>query len=230
MSTHRNHFFFNSLPDFEKEAEEAKRIAKMPKAPSFSLDDMEAARKASHEDGRLLGLEQATNSIEQQTEILIQSLTDRIHDLKQAEIKRHQKAVAQSIEIAQKALEKLLPAMMAQEQETFIKLALTDFFKDHIAKSNLTLIVHPDMQESMEKYAPLLHADLKLATSGDLTPAQARLEWQDGVFEFKPDVMIESILGMFKQYNDTPVETLDDSVKNPHTITKDDNEMDSDHE
>ncbi len=230
MAAEKHNFFFGNLPDFEKEAEEAKRLANMPKSPSFSLDDMEAARKASHEEGRLHGFEQAKNSIEQQTEILVQSLTDRIHALEQAEIARHENAVMQSIAIATKALEKLLPTIIEQEQETLIKAALADFFKDHIAKSDLTLIVNPDMQTAMEKYAPSLHPDLKLKTDNTLTSAQARLEWQDGVFEFKPDTMIESILATFNSYHGTDIETLDDNAKNPHTVTKDDKETEPDHE
>jgi flagellar biosynthesis/type III secretory pathway protein FliH len=230
VGAHNKNIFFGNLPDFEKEAEEAKRLAKMPKQPSFSLQDMEDARKAAHEKGRLLGLEQAKNTIEQQTEILVQSLTIRIHELEEAEMDRNKAAISSSIAIATKALEKLIPAILEQEKENLIKQVLTDFFQDHIHKTDLILTVHPEMQGPMEKYCPLLHPNLKLEIDEGLSPVQARLEWQDGVFEFTPDTMMASILNILGQYGDDPVETLDDTAQNTHTKEIEVKETDNDHE
>ena len=232
MNTKTNHFYFGNLPDFEKEAEEARRRAKMPKAPTFSLDDMEEARKAAHEEGRKKGLEQATNSIEQQTEILIQSLTERIHDLEKAESARHTDAVQNSILIATKALEKLLPTILMEEKETLIKHALNDFFSDHIAKSDLVLSVHSSMAGPMQKYAPLLHPDLKLETDDTLSTTSARLEWKDGVFEYKPEPMIDTIINALKDYAGVSTETLDEPAKNPHTdeVQEEEQRTDDNHE
>jgi len=230
MSAQKPHFYFGNLPDFEKEAEEAKRMAKMPKAPSFSLDDMEQARKAAYEEGRLLGLEQAKNSIEQQTEILVQSLTDRIHALEQAEIARHDQSIDNSITIAAKAIEKLLPTLLLKEREALIYSALQDFFKDHIAKAALTLSVHPTMVEPMQKYLPILHPELSITDDNTLSDSQARLEWHDGVFTFKPDIMVEAILGTLRDYGAAAAEGLDDMARNTHNESEINKETDIDHE
>ena len=218
MSAQKRHVFFSNLPDFEKEAEEEKRLRNTPKAPTFSLDDMEQARQSSHEEGRLLGHEQAKNSIEQQTEILVRSLTDRIHALEINEEKRYEEAINNSLVVTLKALEKLLPTIINVHNDALLRKSLEDFFADHSTKATMTLYVHPAMKESVQKYAPMLSPKLHLDTDEKLSNHQSRLEWEDGVFEFKPDEMIDTILDIIKQYAGGGTESLDVAAKNPHTI------------
>lgn len=227
MAKKREHIFFNSLPDFEKEAEEEKRRAKMPKAPSFSLEDMEGARQSSYDKGHADGLQNAKDSIEQQTEILIQSLTSRIHDLEQAEGERHDHAINNAIAIAEKSIQHLLPALLNHDRETMILNALKDFFSDNTPKSALTLFVNTEMVKPLEKHVSNLSATLTMQADDSLTTAQARLEWVDGTFEFKPDDMVNRILEIMKQYSPEKDVPLDDLAQNTHNNDETDEKQDS---
>lgn len=222
MAEKREHIFFNSLPDFEKEAEDHKRLAKMPKAPSFSLEDMEDARKASYDKGHADGLQNAKDSIEQQTEILVQSLTARIHDLEQAEKERHDHAINNAIAIAQKSIQNLLPALLDNNGKSLILSALQEFFSDNTPKSDLTLFVHADMVKPLEKHVTQLSSTLNMKSDDALSITQARLEWVDGTFEFKPDAMVNQILETVKQYS-----PLEDLAQNTHNIEEEPENQDS---
>ena len=227
MGKANNDIFFDNLPDFEREAEEEKRRAKLPKEPTFSLSDMEEARKASFDRGHAEGLQQAKDSIEQQTEILVQSLVDRIHDLENAEQKRYDKAIEDSISITKTAIEKLIPSIIETQQEELIQKALAEFFTDHTAKSQMALFVHPDMVKPIEKYAKMINNRLKVNSDNMLTLSQVRLEWEDGQFTFKPDNMMSEILGILGAYLGKTDDLLDEPSKTPHNEENNTNQQDS---
>jgi len=227
MAKKSEHLFFNGLPDFEKEAEEEKRLAKTPKAPSFSLEDMEGARQSSYDKGHADGLQNAKDSIEQQTEILVQSLTSRIHDLEQSEGERHDHAINNAIAIAEKSIQHLLPALLDHDKETMIMNALKNFFSDNTPRSTLTLFVNPDMLKPLEKHVLNLSSTLTMQADDALTAAQARLEWVDGTFEFQPDEMVNQILDIMKQYSPQKDDSLDGLAQNTHNNDETDEKQDS---
>ena len=216
MPKKNEHIFFNNLPDFEKEAEEEVRRRNMPKAPSFSLEDMEQARKDAFEKGREEGLQIAKDAIEQRTEILIHSLIDRIHDLEMAEDTRHAMAIDNSVSITYKAIEKLIPALLDKNKTALILHALDDFFRNHTNKHELTLFVHSSIQQAVEKHIQNLSKNIVIQTDNTMTDAQARMEWTNGSFEFKPDEMIAKILKIIEKHTDEPSESLDESAKTTH--------------
>lgn len=214
MSDNRKKFLFD-LHDFEKEAEEEKekRKNKAPPAPSFSLEDMEQARKDSFAKGKAEGMQLAKDSIEQQTELLVQSLADDVKRLETAESQRQQDYLDHSIAISYRALEKILGPLLNETQEDQIKTALQGFFSDTAIKTDMTLYVHSSMIKAIEPYAQSLGNKLHLAADDKLSPVQARVEWDTGAFEFKPDVLMEQILQTIKAH--VP-DALDEGEKNPH--------------
>ena len=226
MSDKRKQVFYNSLPDFDIQAEEEKRLRAEPKKPTFSLEDMEDARKSSYDKGHADGLQIAKDSIEQKTEILVQSIIDKVRDLEKEEKTREERSIENSIAIASKSLHRLLPAIISDQKKILIQNALTDFFKDHIHRHNLTLFTHPDMIKPVEKYIAMLSADVLLQPDEKLSPTQLKLSWVDGSFEFKPDQMVDDILKIIGDHVPEPSQTLDDSTKNTHT--EDDNITDKD--
>lgn len=218
MSEKNNKFLFD-LHDFEKEIDEEKesRKVKAPPPPSFSLEDMEAARHVAFEKGKDEGLELAKNSIEQQTELLIQNLAEQIQTLENAEAARQQAYLTHTVAMAYKSLEKILPQILDHTKEELIKTALTEFFNDNSMKGALKLYVHSSMIESVERYAQSLNSNLVLASDDKLSSSQARIEWDNGAFEFKPDQLMEQILQTIKRRADDNDQILDEAQKKPHT-------------
>ena len=194
MANVPNNPFFNNLPDFEQQAIEEKIRAHTPAAPTFSLEDMEIARTESYNKGHAEGLEQAKNSIEQKTEILVQSIVDNIQNFENNEIKRQADYINNAVNIAYKAAEKLLHTVLLDQKEALIKQALLDFMDEHTPKTELTLFVHPELEKSVSKYVTMLSPNISLKTDENFNNTQCRMEWVDGTFEFTPDTMVTNIL------------------------------------
>jgi flagellar biosynthesis/type III secretory pathway protein FliH len=216
MAQNLDNIFFNGLPDFETEAAEEKRRARMPKEPTFSLKDMEQARAEARQKGYDEGLEAAKLSIEQKTEILIQSVVEDIESMKGEEENRYNASIQNAVSMAYQSIEIIIAPLLDQEKENLIQSALHDFFADHISKSKLALYVHPDMKDPVSKYITMLNPDIELKTDQNMHDTNAKIEWVDGVFDFQPDKLVQNILSVISSYNDTNTDTLDDHEKTPH--------------
>ena len=211
--------FFFDLHDFEKEAEEEKekRKNKTPPAPSFSLEDMEEARKASFDKGKEHGLQLARDSIEQRTELMVQSLADHVQALERAEQKRTDDYLAHSVAMTYKALKRLLQPLLDQKKEELIKAALIEFFAETTRKADMTLFIHPSMTDAISRHAQNLSSALAIKADNAMDPSQVRVEWASGIFEFKPDRLMEQILQTLEGRVENADLTLDDPSKKPHT-------------
>ena len=233
MTDKKKKFLFD-LHDFEREAEEAKekRKNKTPPAPTFSLDDMEAARTAAFEKGREKGLEQAKDSIEQQTELLVQSLGQTLADLQSAEQKRHDIYLNHAVSMTYKTVSKMLPLLLDETKDQLIKTALHEFFTETTLKNPLTLFIHPSMKAPLEKYIQTVNHDITIMDDETLNPTQTRVEWQNGAFEFKPDHLMERILQtiqgrLIEDAHDVSEQILDAPEKKPHNEIIDTEKQDS---
>ena len=217
MNQNENKFFFD-LHDFEKEAteEKDKRNNKTPPPPSFSLEDMEEARAVAFEKGKAHGLDLAKDSIEQQTELMVQSLGVTIQKLEAAESARHTDFLNHSVAMTYKALEKMLPSILDNTKEDLMKASLAEFFTVNTVKSEMTLYVHSSMIPSIKKHASSLSNNLIVTSDDKLTTSQARIEWGDGAFEFKPDTLMEQILQTIKGRIVEDQQILDETQKKTH--------------
>lgn len=216
MADTQNNIFFNGLPDFEQQEIEEKIKARTPAAPSFSLEDMEKARQESFNKGHADGLQTAKDSIEQKTEILVQSVIGNINTLETQELQRQQDYINNAISIAYKATERLLSALLDDQKETLLKNALQDFMHDHTPKVTLTLYVHPTLEKSIKKYIQILSPTIDLKTDDTLGETQSRMEWVDGTFEFTPDKMVQSILNTIHGKVNESNAVVDESKKIDH--------------
>jgi flagellar biosynthesis/type III secretory pathway protein FliH len=216
MEKPKKHIFFSGLPDFEQQEIEEKIKARTPTEPTFSLEDMEQARKESFNKGHEEGLQTAKESIEQKTEILVQSVVKNVTTLENQEIARQQDYINNTISITYKASEKLLTSLLDDQKEALLKIALNDFMQDHTPKTTLTLFVHPTLEKPVQKHVKILSPNITLKSDDTLGETQSRMEWIDGAFDFTPDKMIQSILDTIhgKINEDQPV--VDETQKIEH--------------
>jgi|GEM_PF-2666660 len=232
MTQENLNIFFSSLPDFETEAAEEKRLARLPKEPSFSLSDMEQARTDAQKKGYNDGLEAAKLTIEQRTELLVQSIVDDVSLFKGHDEERYDLFINQSIDVSFKTVKALVSPILNQEKETLIEASLRSFFEDHSTRATLTIYVHPDMKTPVEKYITMINPDLILKTDDTLDTTNCYIKWDDGEFRFEPDKMLQSILDIMQSYNNNAddVEPLDEASKKQHTDEKPMTNEDLEHE
>lgn len=215
----KNKKFLFDLHNFDED-EEAKKKEKKPAAPpppSFSLEDMEAARKQSFEKGKEEGARIAKESIEQRVELLVQSLAQNFTALDAQEENRNKRFVDDSVLMVYKALQAALPTLLTEAAEIGIKDALTGFFATAGRTSvQYKIFVHPDMSDAVKRYATQLHADLSVETDAALPVSGSRIEWASGMAEWSPDKTVTHILEIIRPFIKERSEILDDSTKKTH--------------
>lgn len=219
----KNKKYMFDLNNFDEDDDKEKK--KAPPAPTFSLEDMESARKQAHEKGKEEGARIAKESIEQRTEILVQSIAHNFTSLDAQEDQRNKRFVDDSVLMTYKALKACLPSIMKDAAETEIKKALEGFFAGAGRGQSYKLFVHSDMKAAIEKYADAMHANITIQTDDSLAVSGSRIEWASGVAEWAPDKTAEAIIEIMKPFIHEKSELLDDSTKKTHNEqeTPDDN-------
>lgn len=217
MSDKNKKFLFD-LNNFDTYFEEEQK--KKPVEPTFSLQDMEDARNAAFAKGKTEGAQIAKDSIEQRTEILVQSLISTISALEQKESTRNQKFEQDALVLAYKTLQTLIPALEDSIAIEDVKRFLSEFFLSAIPTSGFTLTVHSDMQDAITPHAQKLSSTISIETDDTLPPSSARIDWTQGHATWKPQIVTEKILSLISAHIDDPnalkAESLDESTKKPH--------------
>lgn len=211
----KNKKYLFDLNNFDEDAEELKR-KKEPPVPTFSLEDMESARRQSFDKGKEEGARIAKESIEQRTEILVQSIAQNLTALDAQEEKRNTRFVDDSVLMVYKALQASLPALMHEAAENEIKQALATFFAASNRAAQYKLFIHPDMKDAIGKYVSMLHSNLTLETDASLPATGARVEWAAGGADWAPEKAGQAVLDIIRPFIKDKSELLDDSAKKTH--------------
>lgn len=220
VSDPKNKKFLFDLHNFDEDEEAKNRQEKKPAAPpppTFSLDDMEMARKQAFEKGKEEGARIAKESIEQRTELLVQSLAQNFAVLDAQEEARNRRFVDDSVLIVYNALKASLPTLLAEAAESEIKAALAAFFASSSrSATQYKVFVHADMQDAIAKYAPQLHPSLSIEIDNTLPVSGSRIEWASGLAEWSPEKTVAQILGIIRPFIKQGSEIVDDSTKKSH--------------
>ena len=181
---------------------------------------MEEARGAAFEKGKTEGAQIAKDSIEQRTEILVQSIAGNISTLERGEQARRDQYVQDALIIAYKTLQTLVPSLSNTLATEDINRFLKDFFKSTATQSGFQLTIHPDMEEAITPRAAVIHSDLKIVTDPKLAPTAATITWSEGHATWKPQAINDKILELIKTHISDPksleAELLDESTKKTH--------------
>lgn len=206
--------FLFDLNNFDIDFEEEKK--KKPKEPTFSLKDMEEARSAAFEKGKMEGEQVAKDSIEQRVEILVQSIAGNIATLETEEGKRHEKVTQDALVISYNTLKTLIPSLWDKIAEDDLKRFLSDFFSQSRAKSDFALFVHPSMVEAVTPYAQKIHSTIHVYGDEKLSPNASRIEWEQGGATFTPEQTADKIMNLIREQITDSSELLDESTKIQH--------------
>jgi hypothetical protein len=209
-----NKKFLFDLNNFDIDLEAEKK--KKPKEPTFSLKDMEEARSAAFEKGKAEGIQIAKDSLEQRTEILVQSIAQNITVLEQAESQRQAAATQDALILVYKTLKSLIPSLWDIIAEDDIKRFLTDFFSKTVSKGEFQLFVNPSMTDAIKPHAQNILSTIIVSSDDTLALNAARIEWAKGHAAFTPEETAAKILKMIEDHITEKSELLDESQKKPH--------------
>ncbi|MCI5050388.1 MAG: hypothetical protein MRY32_08710 [Rickettsiales bacterium] len=192
-------FHKKGLPeDFEEIVESAEEIVEEepPPPPTFSLEELETAKKLSFEEGRNAGIEDGKQQQKnedsrrlQQIESICDQLTAELSEMKA----RHMSYLAmQSADLSQ--LVQVVAQKVAGDVVAMIPTANIDAMIDEclgvlVTQPRIILTVHPDLGNFMADFlrkklaAAGVEADLVIHSDESMQIVEARMEWQSGAIE-----------------------------------------------
>ena len=182
-NTRRFLFDLNNFdePDAPVDVEEAP-----PPPPTFSTDELEAAKTIAHEQGRQIGMNEERASREQKIAQLLQQVSTQFATLFAAEQERISRYEEEAVTLTLRVLGKIFPAMNERIGPYEARQAIARVLKTAGGQSEITIRIHPDYTRDIEAIvAPLRDKDVNppnfhIIGDDSLSPGDCSLSWTDG--------------------------------------------------
>lgn len=173
-----------SKQDFQPKETEIEEEA--PPPPMFSEAELNEARDQSYESGHAAGLAEATTGIEQHiaqnSDVMVAALSQVVAEQHRA----NEQTTKQAILVAKRLVEKLMPEMVRQNGADEIEAVVTDTLETMLEAAQISVFVHPDLQEEMSERLKQIAAqtnlneNLSVHADDSLGLSDCRMEWGSG--------------------------------------------------
>ncbi|NKB56628.1 MAG: hypothetical protein GKS00_09845 [Alphaproteobacteria bacterium] len=188
-------------------------VEEEPAAPTFSSEELQAARNDAFEAGKAEGIAQSNSGFESQIEQMVTALQGNFATLSSAQRNANETTMRGAVMIASTIVTKLLPEYAKQhglsEIEAFVKSTLSTLF----AEAEVVVRAPESLAEELAtRLSPVADAmglvgKLKVAADPTLGPADCRMEWGNGGAERNGERLlseIETIVARFLEHGEMP--------------------------
>lgn len=177
-----------------------------PPAPTFSEEELEAAKKAAFDQGVAEGKKQALESIEQEKQNNLQSMQQSLSALFDCEEDRNQRLETHVIALAFKALEKTYPRFMELAGTLQTREMLQTQLQTLRKLPSIDISLAPAMAKRLEGEIHTLKE--RLAAQGSwtiledetLNEGACEIAWNNGGLDWRPDKVHAAITEAFAPY------------------------------
>ena len=186
----------------EKQREEEERLAELernPPPPTYSVEELEAARAAAFEEGRQQGIQETQESLDAQILAAMQTITGQLAVLHDRQALANETISSQMARIAGDIIERLLPEYVKRHGDDEI-LALVRECLEPLEDAGRVMIHVPEdgkevMVEKLQQAAQESGFEGRLLVKGDpvLGPSDVRIDWGQGGTERNMDEIWQSI-------------------------------------
>ncbi len=192
-------FFFNQNIFDEDYVAEVEFVA-----PTFSEEDLEAARQKALAEGRQQGLQEAEESLTKKTLVLMEKIAAELKILGGAEITREKTFENEALKLCLSLFRKLFPVYHREYGFKELAETLTDILTRQEGQSQITITVAPVMAPELEKHLAKLKEsglEARCIVKGDegLAPGAARVAWTDGGAIRNPEAVAAEITASVEQ-------------------------------
>lgn len=229
--------FMFDLNDFDEAAIRRREAA--ARRPTFSQEEMAAARQTGFDEGRIAGMQEAVGSQEAQIRDLLNQVVAATDRLAQDEADRMATFIDQAALISVQALSKALPALLDAVAIEQIAAFVNGVLEEQVKSQTLTIYVAPAREPAVHDRLESTLARLRRRQSWAIAPdpamgdLQCRMEWSGGGAEWDPQEvasrLLETITAHLPEHlrpltadtapGSTP-QQVDAGTQTPHTDTK----------
>lgn len=238
--------FLSHLHDFDApkvdEAEDAEEHIEdePPPPPTFTEDELEAAKRDAFQAGLTKGLQDAKASQEQATLHSVQSLKPQIEAMVANEQKRYKLFETDAITLILSIFKHIIPDISPELHQKSIESAVKSVISDDFAHKNIEILCHSDQKEAL---SDLFSSDeggysVSVKAKADIESGCCAINWNNGGALYDPVSVQGKIIAILEQTleeqgitgqdtsDDTPSLTQKDSAQDQATHdTLDDNKQ-----
>ncbi len=170
-----------------------------PPAPTFSEDDLEAAKAIAHSQGVAQG---RTEEKEQRESFIAQHLNNIAEKLSSVfadETYRERQYEEEALKLGLKIIDLLAPSLNSRLGEEALKNALSSVLKRQSEQSEIRIEVNPESATEIDEYLETIWTDkdraprYKVLANSELEKGGCQINWTDGGSIRNPEKTAESI-------------------------------------
>lgn len=186
-----NKFLFdlNNFDQPEEEeviVEEIEEVDVEPPPPTFSEDELEAAKAVAHASGRNEGLLEERERREQFISDTLQKISESFSTLFAAEIYRERQYEEESLKLGLEIIKLLAPSLTDRLGQEALKNSLQKVLKAQSGQSEIRIEVHPESASEIDAVIETIWPDedtapkYKVVADSNLEQGACHLSWKDG--------------------------------------------------
>lgn len=159
--------------------------AQEDEAPTFTVEQLEAAKREAYDRGRRDGLAEAQGLREKRVADLVEVIKNNFATLFTAEIKRTGQFEAETLFLCRAVFQRLFPGLNERHGLDEVFRAIVTVLEGQRTRPEIVIEVHPDyadeIRAQMGRALKTLHEGIcTVAGNADLGPGDCRLRWEDG--------------------------------------------------
>ena len=188
MAQDKNKFLFDlnnfDAPDVEEIIEE--EIEAPPPLPTFTEDELDAARASAHNSGVIEGRNNEKENRDQEIADILQKISENFSSLFAAETYREKQYEEESLRLALEILNQLAPTLQDVLGKENLKATLKDTLLKQSNQSEISIEVHPDCATEIDGYIETIWRDkdnapkCKILANSDIAMGACKIDWADG--------------------------------------------------
>jgi flagellar assembly protein FliH len=182
-------FLFEQSFDIARKPAKKKPEEEKPPEPTFSREELEAARQDGYAQGFAAGTEETSESIEASMVRLVETIAARLPELSTAQARANEELLRGGALLATTIARKILPAYTVRYGVEELDALVTQCLQTLIAQPKITIRVHRDnvaaITERMEAAVSASMFEGRFLVEGDetLDRSDCRISWQGGGLE-----------------------------------------------
>lgn len=231
----KNQKFLFDLNNFDAPDEDEiieEEIEVEPPPPTFSEDELEAAKAIAHSSGRTEGIQEEKSRREQSVADLLQTISENFSSLFAAEMYRERQYEEEALKLSLEIVKLLAPSLRDTLGKEALKSALQDVLQKQSAQTEVRIEVHPDMANDLDAVLEAIWPEkdiapkYKVLADSVLDKGACALSWKDGGMVRNPKktandikIAIQALLGEQVTENaDSPLtDDENNAIKNQQT-------------
>lgn len=183
-------FLFNQSFDVERQStRKRKQEEEKPPEPTFSKEELEAARQAGYEEGRTAGLQEAGAGLEAATADLVKAIAEQLPMISTEQAASNDRLMHDGARVATIIARKILPAYAVKYGTDELESLVTQCLRSLVDQPRIVVRVEPaqvaPITQHLENAVSSSGFDGRFLVEADETmgPSDCRLAWQGGGLE-----------------------------------------------